>query len=183
MGHADAPYGGCHVIDLLESEAPLSAAPPPPAETRGGAHGRDRPGSGADEAGRSVVRPTARPQAPGGCSTVAAVTRWGRLIVERVAACGASRRIGEWQVEAVGVSVPGIVHHDDGTVWAPNIDGGSDIRCAMCFAREVGAACQVVVESDRACLDLGRGDSRGGAGLPACDLPGGGHGDRCRDSW
>ncbi len=61
--------------------------------------------------------------APVLCSMAAAVTRWGKLIVEHVAVLRSSAADRGMEVEAVGVSVPGIVHHQDGTVWAPNIAG------------------------------------------------------------
>jgi glucokinase len=88
----------------------------------------------------------------------------GRLIVERVSAlqsAAAARRI---EVEAVGVSVPGIVHHEEGTVWAPNIAGWERYPLRDVLRAEVGSSCQVVVESDRAASILGevsRGVARG----------------------
>jgi glucokinase len=88
----------------------------------------------------------------------------GRLIVERVSALWSAAAAQGMEVEAVGVSVPGIVHHEDGTVWAPNIDGWERYSLRDVLRTAVGASCPVVVESDRAASILGevsRGVARG----------------------
>jgi len=73
----------------------------------------------------------------------------GRLIVDRAAALRSAAAVRGMEVEAVGVSVPGIVHHEDGTVWAPNIAGWERYSLRDMLRAEVGDACPVVVESDR----------------------------------
>jgi glucokinase len=88
----------------------------------------------------------------------------GELIVEHVAVLRNIAADRGMDVEAVGVSVPGIVHHQDGTVWAPNITGWERYSLRDVLRAEVRASCQVVVESDRASSVLGevsRGVARG----------------------
>lgn len=90
------------------------------------------------------------------------------------------------QVEAIGLSVPGIYRPDDGTAWVPNIAGWENypirdrIREAV-VNREV----PIRIDNDRACYILGemwRGDARGcsdaiylavGTGIGAGVLTGG----------
>jgi glucokinase len=74
----------------------------------------------------------------------------GRLIVERMSALQSVAAAQAVEVEAVGVSVPGIAHHEDGTVWAPNIAGWERYPLRDVLRAEVGDSCQVVVENDRA---------------------------------
>src|SRR6478609_7329411 len=50
-------------------------------------------------------------------------TEVGRLVAASVAANLAKQRDKGKEIEAIGVSVPGIYYRNDGTVWAPNIDG------------------------------------------------------------
>lgn len=88
----------------------------------------------------------------------------GRLIVEQLRVLRADAEVRGEAVEAVGVSVPGIAHHEGGTVWAPNIDGWERYPLRAVVAAEMGAGCPVLVESDRACSILGevaRGAARG----------------------
>jgi glucokinase len=88
----------------------------------------------------------------------------GRLIVEQLRELRAAAEAQGEAVEAVGVSVPGIAHHEGGTVWAPNIEGWERYPLRELLAAEVDAGCPVVVESDRACSILGevaRGAARG----------------------
>ncbi len=74
----------------------------------------------------------------------------GRLIVEQVAALGRVAAARGMKMEAVGASVPGIAHHEAGTVWAPNIAGWERYPLRDMLVAEVGTSCPVVVESDRA---------------------------------
>jgi glucokinase len=88
----------------------------------------------------------------------------GRLMAEQLRTLQAVAEARAEAVEAVGVSVPGIAHHDGGTVWAPNIRGWEQYPLRDLLAKEVGEACPVVVESDRACSILGevaRGSAQG----------------------
>ncbi len=88
----------------------------------------------------------------------------GKLIVEHVAVLSSMASERGMDVQAVGVSVPGLVHHEDGTVWAPNIAGWERYSLRDVLRAEVGASCQVAVESDRAASILGevsRGVARG----------------------
>jgi glucokinase len=56
---------------------------------------------------------------------------------------------------SVAVSVPGIAHHEGGTVWAPNIPGWDRYPLREMIIAEAGPGCAVAVESDRACSILG----------------------------
>jgi glucokinase len=88
----------------------------------------------------------------------------GRLIVDRVSALRGAAAARGMDVEAVGVSVPGIVHREGGTVWAPNIDGWENYPLRNALRAELDAPCPIVVESDRAASVLGevaRGVARG----------------------
>ncbi len=88
----------------------------------------------------------------------------GRLIVERLAALRGAATARGMEVEAVGVSVPGIARHEGGTVWAPNIAGWEDYPLRDRLSAEVPSSCPVLVESDRAASILGevsRGVARG----------------------
>jgi glucokinase len=94
--------------------------------------------------------------------------REGDEVGQLVSGCGrALRRVaGERgiDVEAVGVSVPGIAGRRDGTVWAPNIVGWEQYPLRAVLRAELGESCPIVVESDRAASILGevsRGIARG----------------------
>jgi glucokinase len=79
----------------------------------------------------------------------------GRLIVERAAALRDAASAQGMAIEAVGVSVPGIAHHEGGTVWVPNIGGWERYPLRDVLRAGLGASCPVVVESDRAASILG----------------------------
>ncbi len=66
-----------------------------------------------------------------------------------------SGNTSDGKVEAVGVCVPGIVYHDDGSVWAPNIPGWERYPLRSRIESEFGKDTRVVVDSDRACYVLG----------------------------
>ncbi len=87
----------------------------------------------------------------------------GRLItVNIVLKMTAAVQEGD-QVEAIGISVPGISRQESGTVWAPNIPGWDDYPLydeIKSIAEEV----PVVIESDRSCYISGevwRGNAAG----------------------
>jgi glucokinase len=79
----------------------------------------------------------------------------GRLIVERASSLRNVASAQGMAIEAVGVSVPGIAHHEGGTVWAPNIDGWERYPLRDVLRAGLGASCPIVVESDRAASILG----------------------------
>ena len=56
-------------------------------------------------------------------------------------------------VEAVGIVVPGVVFHDSGEVWAPNIAGWDHFPLATTLAERTSLP--VVLDSDRAACVLG----------------------------
>jgi glucokinase len=74
----------------------------------------------------------------------------GRLIGEHVVALRAAAAARGMKVEAVGAAVPGIVHREAGTVWAPNIAGWEHYPLRDVLTAALAASCPVVVESDRA---------------------------------
>jgi len=79
----------------------------------------------------------------------------GRLILEQLRPLKEAAQSGGDALEAVGVSVPGIAHQEDGTVWAPNIPGWERYALRDRLAAALGPGCVVVVEDDRACSILG----------------------------
>jgi len=78
----------------------------------------------------------------------------GRLIAASVAANLNEQRNKEEEIEAIGVSVPGIYHRDNGTVWAPNIEGWEHYPL-LNEIRSVAGNIPVTIDSDRACYILG----------------------------
>jgi glucokinase len=79
----------------------------------------------------------------------------GRMIVHRAGALRSAAAARGMDIEAVAVSVPGIAHHDDGSVWAPNITGWERYPLRDVLQAEMGTSCPVIVESDRAASILG----------------------------
>jgi glucokinase len=78
-----------------------------------------------------------------------------RLVVEGVRALlrvAAARGV---EVDAFGVSVPGIVFQQDGSVWAPNIAGWERYPLLSALRTELGTSRPVAVESDRAASIVG----------------------------
>jgi glucokinase len=78
----------------------------------------------------------------------------GRLIAATVAANLDKQRNRGEAIEAIGASVPGIYHRNEGTVWAPNIEGWENYP----LLKEIGsviANIPVIIDSDRACSILG----------------------------
>ncbi len=57
-------------------------------------------------------------------------------------------------VTAIGVSVPGIVRHQAGTVWVPNIKGWEDYPLKEKIQRAAPTV-PIIIESDRTCYVLG----------------------------
>ena len=109
----------------------------------------------------------------------------GRLLAEQVADLRAQARSDGLSIRAVAASVPGIAHHEAGTVWAPNIPGWERYPLRDLLRAEVGAGVAVAIDSDRACSILGEaalGAARGctdavfvavGTGIGAGILAGG----------
>ena len=55
---------------------------------------------------------------------------------------------------AIGISVPGIVWHEEGKVWAPNISGWDNYPL-MKVVEKSFTGIRIILESDRACYILG----------------------------
>jgi glucokinase len=88
----------------------------------------------------------------------------GRLIVDQLAELVEHGRRQGLSVQAVGISVPGIYHRDEGTVWAPNIPGWERYPLRSLLQSRVDGAVPVAIDNDRACSILGevaRGAARG----------------------
>lgn len=86
----------------------------------------------------------------------------GRLVIELI--CQLSAEGLDGTVEAIGICIPGIVYHEDGSVWAPNIPGWERYPLRSIIENRFGKETLVVVESDRACYVLGeawKGAARG----------------------
>jgi glucokinase len=81
-------------------------------------------------------------------------TAVGRLIAASVAANLDKQKNKGEELEAIGVSVPGIYHRDQGTVWAPNIAGWENYPLLK-EIRAVAGNVPVIIDSDRACHILG----------------------------
>ena len=70
----------------------------------------------------------------------------------------------EGAAQAVGICVPGIVYHADGSVWAPNIPGWERFPLRSRIRPAVGHHTRIEIESDRTCYILGeawKGAARG----------------------
>jgi len=76
----------------------------------------------------------------------------GAMVGERLEALLA---ISGHEVDAVGVSVPGIYFKDHGSVWAPNIPGWESYPLLSELQNGAGSKVKVVIDSDRACYILG----------------------------
>ncbi|MDR3711416.1 MAG: ROK family protein [Puia sp.] len=85
------------------------------------------------------------------------------LIVRQISASlGTAERIGQ-PVEAIGISVPGIVYHDTGAVWAPNIPGWDNYPLLQEIKTKFPHI-PATIDNDRACYILGecwQGNTRG----------------------
>ena len=83
----------------------------------------------------------------------------GRIVLDLI------RQLADGEtVDAVGICVPGIAYHEDGSVWAPNIPGWERYPLRDRIKEVVGEDTIVKVESDRTCYILGeawKGAARG----------------------
>lgn len=80
----------------------------------------------------------------------------GSLIVDLAREILARAKSIGAEVTGIGVSAPGIVNVQQGTVWAPNIQGWEDFPLARVIGDGFGTEnISVVMESDRGCCMLG----------------------------
>lgn len=87
----------------------------------------------------------------------------GKLITEKVIKMITSGEKSGDVIKSIGISVPGISHVSDGTVWAPNIEGWEDYSL-LSEVQAVSGTIPVTIDSDRACYILGeswQGNARG----------------------
>ncbi|CAL1517198.1 ROK family protein [Chitinophaga sp. MM2321] len=78
----------------------------------------------------------------------------GALITGMAQQAIAAQQATDMPVQAIGISVPGINHQKEGTVWAPNIPGW-DAYPLLKEVKQVSGNIPVIIESDRACYVLG----------------------------
>ncbi len=78
----------------------------------------------------------------------------GQLIIESVAANLNKQKDQGEVIEAIGVCVPGIYHRNEGTVWAPNIQGWENYPLLKEITSVAGNL-PVIIDNDRACYILG----------------------------
>jgi len=81
-------------------------------------------------------------------------TEVGRLIAASVASNLDKQKNKGQEIEAIGVSVPGIYYRNEGTVWAPNIDGWENYPLLK-EIKSVAGNIPVMIDNDRACHILG----------------------------
>jgi len=79
----------------------------------------------------------------------------GRLITEQLSELVAHGAMKGQPIRAVGVSVPGIAHGGEGTVWAPNIAGWERYPLRAALQARLDPGIPVGIDSDRACSILG----------------------------
>jgi len=76
----------------------------------------------------------------------------GRVIISQIEKF--LREEKEETIQSIGISIPGIYHIREGTVWAPNIAGWNDYPLLK-EVQAVVAGIPVSIESDRSCYILG----------------------------
>lgn len=79
----------------------------------------------------------------------------GQLIIDQATELLDAAAARNLEVRAGAAAVPGIAHHDGGTVWAPNIPGWDRFPLRDLLRGVLGSSSRVVVESDRAASILG----------------------------
>lgn len=87
----------------------------------------------------------------------------GDLIREHIKQSIATLGRNGKRIKSVGISVPGISHKAEGTVWAPNIEGWDDYPL-LDEVKSAAGDIPVTIDSDRACYILGelwQGNARG----------------------
>ena len=64
-------------------------------------------------------------------------------------------READLRSRGAGVCIPGIVYHESGNVWAPNIPGWENYPLRTELRKELGGDMRIRIDSDRACAILG----------------------------
>jgi glucokinase len=77
----------------------------------------------------------------------------GKLITKKIKELLAQCNV-EDSIQSIGISVPGIFHKSEGTVWAPNISGWQDYPLLK-EVRSIAGEVPVIIDSDRSCYILG----------------------------
>ena len=81
-------------------------------------------------------------------------TEVGGLVAASVSANLEKQKDKGEEIEAIGVAVPGIYRRNEGTVWAPNIEGWENYPLLK-EIKSVAGNIRVIIDSDRACYILG----------------------------
>ena len=95
--------------------------------------------------------------------TVPLAGRKGKEVGDLIAAHTMKHLSEKSRVTSIGISVPGISHSANGTVWAPNIPGWENYPLIE-EIRNIAETVPVAMDSDRACCmfgELWRGNARG----------------------
>jgi glucokinase len=81
-------------------------------------------------------------------------TEVGALIIEHIRILIDEQKEREQPISSIGVSIPGIYHTKEGTVWAPNIPGWDNYPLLQ-QVQTVAVGIPVSIDSDRSCYILG----------------------------
>jgi glucokinase len=81
-------------------------------------------------------------------------TEVGALIIEHIRILIDEQKEREQPISSIGVSIPGIYHTKEGTVWAPNIPGWDNYPLLQ-QVQTVAVGIPVSIGSDRSCYILG----------------------------
>ena len=87
----------------------------------------------------------------------------GQLITRSLQEIINSSSEGNYNIDSVGISVPGISRSGSGTVWAPNIPGWEDYPL-LAEVKEVSRNTPLIIDNDRACYIAGevwKGNAKG----------------------
>lgn len=74
-------------------------------------------------------------------------------LADQIAALIAEYEEADHGLRAIGIAIPGVVFHDDGSVWAPNVSGWDRYPLAARLHRSTGTP--LILDSDRAAYVLG----------------------------
>jgi glucokinase len=78
----------------------------------------------------------------------------GALIVEQIGVIAREQQETGQPISSIGISIPGIYHAKEGTVWAPNIPGWDNYPL-LNEVQKVASTIQISIDSDRSCYILG----------------------------
>jgi glucokinase len=80
----------------------------------------------------------------------------GKMVVDQTGKFTDGARKNNLQIDAIGISVPGIYHRESGRVWANNIPGWDDYPLMDEFTSSVNdQKIKILIDNDRVCSLLG----------------------------